>query len=468
MDQTPPDLRDSRSPHPIAAAVARAIGARPEELRLLLPAVLCAFTLFGGYAISKPLRDAVAAGLGKENVAWLQTGTFAGMLVATAITGWLVSRLGWRRFVVTAHLVWALGALLFAAWFSFDVKAESRPLDATFFISVSVFNLLSLSIFWSTLTDIFSSDRARALFPPVAVGLTAGMIGGSSLVRAFAKDLAPGTFLFVSAGLLSISAICAAYLVRFTPARATRRTPGGSLSDAIEGIRLAFRSPYLSLLALYILLYALTSTLVWMQQVGILNAAFSHLEKPEARAASAEVTASIDLYTNLFTVGLQLFVGGRIIRRIGMPAALVLTPLTTLGALAALVLQPSVGLLVVVQVLRRGLHFAIDRPAREVLYTVVSPPERYKSKSFVDTFSYRFGDVVGGWTEILASKLLTGTAALLGAYALLCAIAGAVGVQLGRTLEKREARPSDSGDAATDGADDQRGASSSASSASAP
>jgi len=60
---------------------------------------------------------------------------------------------------------------------------------------------------------------------------------------------------------------------------------------------------------------------------------------------------------------------------------------------------PSFAALAVFQVTRRGLHYAIDRPAREILYTLVSSDEKYKSKSFIDTFVYRGGDFLGGWAE---------------------------------------------------------------------
>jgi ATP/ADP translocase len=43
-------------------------------------------------------------------------------------------------------------------------------------------------------------------------------------------------------------------------------------------------------------------------------------------------------------------------------------------------------------VLRRAANFAAARPAREVLFTVLSREDKYKAKSFLDTFIYRTGD----------------------------------------------------------------------------
>ena len=52
----------------------------------------------------------------------------------------------------------------------------------------------------------------------------------------------------------------------------------------------------------------------------------------------------------------------------------------------------------VVQVVRRSSDYAVTRPTREVLYTVVSREDRYKTKNFIDTVVYRAGDQVGAWT----------------------------------------------------------------------
>jgi AAA family ATP:ADP antiporter len=49
------------------------------------------------------------------------------------------------------------------------------------------------------------------------------------------------------------------------------------------------------------------------------------------------------------------------------------------------------------QVLRRAAHFAVDRPSREVLFTVVPREDKYKAKAFIDTFVYRGADAAAGW-----------------------------------------------------------------------
>ena len=46
----------------------------------------------------------------------------------------------------------------------------------------------------------------------------------------------------------------------------------------------------------------------------------------------------------------------------------------------------------------RAGNFAIARPTREVLFTVLGREDKYKAKSFIDTAVYRLGDQVGAWS----------------------------------------------------------------------
>jgi ATP:ADP antiporter, AAA family len=65
---------------------------------------------------------------------------------------------------------------------------------------------------------------------------------------------------------------------------------------------------------------------------------------------------------------------------------------------------------VVFQVPRRATNFAAARPAREVLFTVLSREDKYKAKSFLDTFIYRTGDQIGAWSYPVVGALGLGLA----------------------------------------------------------
>jgi AAA family ATP:ADP antiporter len=69
----------------------------------------------------------------------------------------------------------------------------------------------------------------------------------------------------------------------------------------------------------------------------------------------------------------------------------------TVAAFAVLALLPVIATIMAVQAVRRAVHFAIERPSREILFTDIPREQRYKSKNFIDTVVYRGGDAVTAW-----------------------------------------------------------------------
>ena len=76
---------------------------------------------------------------------------------------------------------------------------------------------------------------------------------------------------------------------------------------------------------------------------------------------------------------------------------LALVPALMLLGFAALGAAPVLGVLVGFQVMRRAGNYAVAKPAREMLFTVVSREEKYKAKNVIDTLVYRGGDAASGW-----------------------------------------------------------------------
>jgi AAA family ATP:ADP antiporter len=135
------------------------------------------------------------------------------------------------------------------------------------------------------------------------------------------------------------------------------------------------------------------STFLYFQQADIVARVFEG-----DRPARTRLFASIDLAVNSLTLATQLFLTGRMLRWLGVGLSLAFLPLMSLVGFSFLAAAPALGVLIAFQVLRRAGNFAIQRPAREVLYTVLSRTDKYKAKNFNDTFVYRVGDQLGAWS----------------------------------------------------------------------
>ena len=197
------------------------------------------------------------------------------------------------------------------------------------------------------------------------------------------------------------------------------------------GIAHVARSPYLLGICAYMLLYTVAATVLYFQQAEIAASQF------DDRIARTQFFAGIDLAVNVLTVVVQVFLTARVIAWFGVGATLAFLPALFVVGFIGLGTWPTVAVLVAFQVLRRAGNFALARPARETLYTVVSREDKYKAKNLIDTFVYRAGDQVGAWGYAALTATGLGLAGIAFAAAPLAALWVAVAVWLGRAQARR-------------------------------
>ncbi|MEW8509026.1 MAG: MFS transporter [Candidatus Thiodiazotropha sp.] len=364
------------------------------EWRAVAWSFLYFFSLLGSYYILRPIRDEMGVLAGIEKLHWLFTATFFAMLLVIPLFGYLTSQLPRRRFLPYVYYFFISNILLF---FLFFESGFSQLYTARiFFVWLSVFNLFVVSVFWSFMADLFVDAEAKRLFPVIAAGGTIGAIVGPLLTTLLVQLLGTSTMLLLSAGLLGLSVVCIHRLLAWQQDRgagapqglAVEKPLGGAILD---GIRLTLSSPYLLGICLLMLLYTLLSTFLYFQQAQIVKEAFADSETRTA------VFAAIDLAVNLLTLLLQALVTSRLVKGVGLAVTLALVPLLLVFGFMLLGLYATLPVLIAVQVIRRAGNYAIMRPAREMLYVVLSREEKYKAKNFIDTLVYRGGDAVSSW-----------------------------------------------------------------------
>jgi AAA family ATP:ADP antiporter len=411
----------------------RIVAVEREEVGPMLWAALYYFLLFAAYFIIRPIRDEMGVAGGVKNLSWLFLGTLLGMLLIHPLFTALVSRLPRRLFIPLAYTFFASNLIVF--WYVLQTLSGTPEVWAgrVFFIWTSVFNLFVVSIFWSLMADLFRPEQAKRLFGFVAVGGTVGAVVGSSVTAFFAERITPDNLLLVSASLLGLAMLAAHRLMRTAPRSEVGSAPVvGDASDrpvgggVLDGIRTALSSPYLLGIVGYMLLYTITGTLLYFQQAEIVEAGFTE------RAARTVFFARVDLVVNSLTAILQIFFTGRIVRRIGIALSLAVLPLICILGFIAVGIAPTLMTIAVVQVLRRSGNYAVSRPCREMLYTVVPRDAKYKAKNFIDTFVYRFGDQTGAWSYDGLVYLGFGAAAISMIAAPLAAVWLVIGLWLGR------------------------------------
>jgi len=407
----------------------RLVSVEEDEVAPMLWASLYFFLLLAGYFVIRPIRDEMGVAGGVRNLPWLFLGTLIGMLLIHPLFTTLVSRLPRRLFIPLSYGFFAINLVFFWVLFRSLSNVEGVWVGRIFFVWTSVFNLFVVSIFWSLMADLFRPAQAKRLFGFVAVGGTMGAVVGSAATAFLAARITPTNLLLLSAALLIAATLAARKLMQTAPeteqeaaADADRPLGGGVL----DGIRMVFASPYLLGIVIYMLLYTVTATFLYFQQADIVAVSFAD------RAARTVFFARIDLAVNTLTVITQVFLTGRIVRRIGIALALAALPLVCVLGFAAVGIAPTLMTIAVFQVLRRSSNYAVARPCREMLYTVIPREAKYKAKNFIDTFVYRVGDQVGAWSYAALGTLGFGAAAISIVAVPLAAMWLGVGLWLGR------------------------------------
>jgi len=349
------------------------------------------FCVLAAYYVIRPVRDQLSAAVGSTSLPIFYSATFVATLALTPLFGALVARFPRRRFVPIVYLSFIAGMIAFIPAFQLQDAIGARVLGSIFFVWVSVFNLFVVAVFWSFMADLFDAEQAHRLFPVITLGGAVGALAGPALTKAFVFVVGVSGLLIVSSLLLGIAIVCILALSRWSrrhpvlgdTQRDERVIGGGLLAGAIETLK----SPLMRRLALLMLLGDAVGTVIYA-----LLADYSGATYP-TREARINFAAGIDLSANTLQMVLQLVLTRPLMVRLGPAAAMAMDGLLKAIMLAGLVVFAGPWI-AIVAVVTRASAYGVFKPANDSLYTRVEAETRYKTKNFIDTSVWRFGDVV--------------------------------------------------------------------------
>jgi AAA family ATP:ADP antiporter len=412
--------------------LARVVAVRPEEVRAMLWSFAYFFCLLAAYYILRPLRDEMGVAGGVKNLQWLFTATFVVMLAAVPLYGALVARVRRRLFIPLVYHFFVANLAVFWLLLYFDV--ERQTVARVFFVWISVFVLFAVSVFWSFMADVWSSEQGKRLYGFVAAGGSAGALAGPAITIGLAGAIGATNLLVIAALLLEAAVLCAGRLETATHEDEKQPEAAPTGGGAIDGILMLLRSPYIAGIALWVAILSVAATFLYFEQAAIVAAA------SDDPAVRTRIFATVDLSVGILTILVQFAATGKLIARFGVGPALALLPLVFAAGFAVLAAAPVLAVVVAFQALQRTANFAISNPAREVLFTVLARDEKYKAKNVIDIVAVRGADFAGGWfvTGLREFGLAIHAVSLVAIG--LAGAALALAVALGRSQERRAGR----------------------------
>jgi len=350
----------------------------------------------------------------------------------------IAAKLPRQRFVPAMYLFLVANILLF--WVLWKAEWQTVYVARVFFVWVTVFSVFTVSVFWSFMADLYTSEQSKRLFAFIAAGGALGNFVGPQLIQLLVKPLGPANLLLVAAALLAVAVICA-FKVEGAAAEVQAATPGFTAASAgrdkkvvggglFDGFLLLFKSPYMGGIALWVFLLSFGGTIVYFVQADFVKQAS---DDPATRLA---IFAQIEKWVSILTIAMQLLATGRLIAKFGTGPAAAFLPFVFIIGFVALAVHPVLLVVMAFQTLQRAANFGVANPARESLFTVLSREEKLKAKNIIDGAVFRGADAANGWiyngmiAVVSVPVLAVISAVVAGGWFVLS-------LALGRTQEKR-------------------------------
>jgi AAA family ATP:ADP antiporter len=408
---------------------------KEQEIKAVIFSFLFVVVLMSAYYILRPVRDAMASDWTDAEVSWLWTLNFFISTAIVALYGSMVSKFRFRLLVPTMYGIFAISFIIFYALGS--VFEDRIVIDKSFYVWVSVFSLFHISVFWTFMSELFSKEQSGRLFGIIAVGASVGGLIGPSITAFFSVSLGADNLMLIASMMLLIPIPIIFYLQSLKSKELNNEVldiPDSNQSiggNPLAGFKMFFSNPYLLSIGLFIFLYTGISSFVYFELKNLLSD-FSRSER-------SVIWAQMDLAVNILAISTGLFATGRIVTKFGMPATIAMVPIMICIGLLVLAISPLLGVVMVLQIIRRAGNYAVTRPAREMLFTLVNQETRFKAKPVIDIVAYRGGDMLTAWLFTgLTQGLGLGLAAVAAVGAGIASLWALVGIYLGKWFDRYE------------------------------
>lgn len=376
-----------------------AIAADREERRALLFAAAACFCMLGGYYILRPIRDALAINVGVDRNFLLFTCVFIASCMLLPLYWWIVGRTTRTRLLWIVYIAFA--AMFIALAFGLAAFPGNKLLSSVYFVGLTTSNLYIVAVFWSAMSDVWRPELAKRFYGYVAAGGSAGAIAGNLVVRGLVIEngLPP---LIIGACVVIVSSAALVSLARVT----LRRSPGGrAVPDgaipvggrAFDDLKRLATTPYLLGIAGIIVIGQTIGAFMYNEQARYIGSLYTSDVERTAMFANLEIAVS------LLSLLFQAVAVTWLTRRGSVALSLSAMPVLLGMTFVVLALVPTGAVLLITQVIRRSADYGLGKPPREMLFTVLNPESKFKSKGLIDTALQRGSDVVGQWIYKLAA-----------------------------------------------------------------
>ena len=367
----------------------------PGEAGTALLMFLNLFLLLLGYYVLRTVREPLILASGAEVKSYSSAGQALTLIGFVPLYGWFSSKVDRMKLMFGFVLFFIVNIEMF----SWAGRARLPYVGVVFYIWVGIFSLATIAQFWSFANDIYRREAGERLFPFIFLGASLGAPVGAKLAE-WLFDARIGTYdiMHVSAAILCVHLALYWVVNRGESRRPTQAAAATAPLSAAGGFQLVFRSPYLRLLAvLIVLLNVVNSTGNYIVDRTVVAAADQAVASNPSLTRDAYIGAFYGSYSFAFsTLGLilQAFAVSRIVKYLGMAGVILTLPFVALGGYGLIAAGAGLAVMRWAKIAENATDYSVMNTARQLVWLPTTRDEKYKAKQAIDTFFVRAGDVL--------------------------------------------------------------------------
>jgi AAA family ATP:ADP antiporter len=272
---------------------------------------------------------------------------------------------------------WALmGGLVAASVLAavFFVLPANRGSVIALYVGSALIATMVVPQFWTLLDAGLTAAQARRLFGPIAsAGVFGGVLGSS--VAAAVLPWVPVKMLLLGSGSIFLMAAGAVAFFPLTERPVPAPTRQGSMGISMADVR---QEPFVLRLTL----------VVAVSTAAVLAVDYFFKWTVARTVPPAHIASFVSRYyagLNIASLVVQLFLGAALVRKVGLAAAIVVTPVfLACGALTALIFGGALWAVLAMKGVDGSLRYSVHRITTELLYLPLGPGLRQRAKPIID------------------------------------------------------------------------------------
>ncbi len=299
--------------------------------------------------------------------------------------------------LVIAVIAFFVGCLI--AFWSLD--RLGLRVGFAFFVFAGIFGVMMTAQFWALAADSFNIKSGQRLFPAIMLAAQIGALSGTEFAEYFSVAIGTNNLLLVGATTLLLTALFTLPMHASVPDE-SRHLPHDTtpaVRRIFGGFDVVARSRYLTLIAVMIVLVN------WISSTGdFIHRSFVKEHFAAVASAASSPGSQQDLISAYFGnfqfwfvlvgLSLQTLVVGRLFRWLGVATTLLIPPLVSLFGYGLFGFLPILTVIRLARIVESGTEYSVTNTARQALFLPTDRTQTYEGKTTIETFFWRFGDLL--------------------------------------------------------------------------